>query len=104
MKSLLVRNQRLISLSLLAALALPLILSACAGGAQINFTYDPTTGAGSGNIQITPGSGGQATSSGGSVGGGSAATSQLVLFGVVVALLIGVLAVVLASGRRRRIE
>lgn len=104
MKTLLVRNQRLFSLALLAAFALPLILSACAGGAQINFTYDPTTGSGSGNIQITPDSGSQATSAPSDGGGGSAASSQLVLFGIVVALLIGVLAVVLASGRRRRIE
>ena len=103
MKNLLVRNQKLVSLSLLVALALPLILGACAGGAQINFTYDPTTGVGSGNIQLTAPAGGQATSAPSS-GGGSAASSQLVLLGVVVALLIGVLAVVFASGRRRRVE
>lgn len=96
------QTQRIVSLVVLLGLVGILVLSACSGQALINFTYNPTTGAGSGNIQIT-GPAPEATSSGGG-GGGGGATSQLVLFAVVVALLIGTLAVVVASSRRRRLE
>lgn len=102
MKKELVRSRHFIATSLLVVLGGALLLSACDGQAFINFTYDPTTGVGSGNIQIT-GPAPEATDSGGG-GGGNQGMNQVVLFAVVVALLIGVLAVVAASGRRRRVE
>ncbi len=99
------RSKRVFSLAILVFLAGAMFLSGCAGQALVNFTYNATTGAGSGSVQITGAP--QATSPSGGGGGGAAAggaTSQLVLFAVVVMLLIGVLAVVVASSRRRRIE
>ena len=98
-----VQMKRFASLATLVCLMGAVLLAGCDGQAVVNFTYDATTGAGSGNIQIT-GAPPQATDAGGGSTGGSGATSQVVLFGVVVALLIGTLAVVAASARRRRIE
>lgn len=114
MKELILKNlhsvqvKRFASLAILVSLMGAVLLSGCDGQAMINFTYDATTGAGSGSVQITgaapeDNSGGD-TGDGPTTTGGSAATSQVVLFGVVVALLIGTLAVVAASSRRRRIE
>lgn len=102
MKGKSVRKKQAASALILLTLLGAVIFSSCNGQALVNFTYDPTTGVGSGNIQIT-GAPPEATSaSGGGSSGG--ASNQVVLFAVVVALLIGTLAVVAASSRRRRIE
>lgn len=112
MKELILKNihsvqvKRLASLAILVSLVGAVLLSGCDGQAIVNFTYDATTGAGSGSVQITgaaPADNSGGDTSGNSTGG-SAASSQVVLFGVVVVLLIGTLAVVAASARRRRLE
>lgn len=100
--------KRIIATFILLIIGGAMLLSACGGEAFINFTYDPTTGAGSGNVVIATEP--PAEDTGGDTGGdagtgsGNQGTNQIVLFGVVVALLIGTLAVVAASSRRRRVE